>query len=144
MQAGFDLEVGLGIMSWFCASGIVTTLLLVFPILQFSGYLGLWPIGISVLVTIILGATSIFARRDHKVSISIVPEGLIFRDEAVGFHRQDLILNEEIRSVRVRRNPFFKTLIIDLKETNQRFSLSNVMLPDDFLSQIQARIGGEN
>lgn len=144
MQANFNLKVGLEIMSWTVASGLVTLLLLMFPILQFVDHLGFWLISLSILANIILIVTSAFARRDHKVSISIVPEGLIFRDEALGFNRQDLILSEEIRSVRVRRNPFFKSLIIDLKETNQRFSLSNVSLPDYFLSQIQTRLKAQN
>lgn len=143
MQAIFNLKVAVEIMSWFVASCIVTSLLLMFPILQLVDYFGFWLIGISILLNIILCTASLFARRDHKVSISIVPEGLTFRDEAVGFNRQDLILSEEIHSIRVRRNPFFKSLIIDMKERNQRFSLSNVILPDGFVSQVQTRIDGE-
>ncbi|MBD9566163.1 hypothetical protein [Pseudomonas sp. PDM09] len=81
-----------------------------------------------------------FAKRDHKVSVSIIPEGLSFRDEAAGYERQDLIRYEDIQSIRVRRNPFFRSLEINLKEKNQRFSLSNVLLSDDFLAGMHARI----
>lgn len=144
MQAIFNLNVGLEVMSWTVASGLVTLLLLMFPILQLVDHFGFWLISLSIPANIILIGASAFARRDHKVSISIVPEGLVFRDEAPGFNRQDLIRSEVIRSVRVRRNPFFKSLIIDLKETNQRFSLSNVSRPDDFLSQIKNRLKAQN
>lgn len=66
----------------------------------------------------------------------------MFRDEADDYQRQDLIQFEKIRSIRTRRNPFFQTFIIDLKEHNQRFTLSNVLLPENFIPQIQARIIG--
>ena len=142
MQAIFNLKVALEIMSWACGSLVVTSILLFFPILQFQNYVGLWLVGASILVTVILFVTCSFARRDHKVSISIVPEGLMFRDEADGYNRQDMIQFEKIRSIHARRNPFFQSLIIDLKEQNQQFTLSNVLLPKDFLSQVQARISG--
>ncbi|MDD2047746.1 hypothetical protein [Pseudomonas putida] len=144
MQATFNLKTALGVMSWACGSSVVTLILLLFPALQFQDYLGLWPIGLSVLVTVILFVTYSFAKRDHKVSISIIPEGLMFRDEADDYNRQELIQFDWIRSVRVRRNPFFQTLIIDLKEQGQRYTLSNVLLPENFLLHIQARIGVAN
>jgi hypothetical protein len=144
MQAVFNLKVALTIMIWARGSLIVTLTLLFFPILQFRNYFGLWSIGMSILITVILYVTRSFAKRDHKVSVSIVPEGLMFRDDADGYNREDLIQFETIRSVRARRNPFFQSLIIDLKEQNQRFVLSNVLLPENFISQIEARVGGKN
>lgn len=142
MQAKSNLKASLEIMIWTCGSSIVTLIFLFFPIFQFQNYFGLWPISISISVTVILFITCSFARRDHKVSISIVTEGLMFRDEADDYQRQDLIQFEKIRSIRTRRNPFFQTFIIDLKEHNQRFTLSNVLLPENFIPQIQARIIG--
>lgn len=109
-------------------------LLIFFPFLPFVSYLAAWPFGLSVLTNIIFFVIFNFAKRDHKVSISTVPEGFLFRDEAAGYERQDFIRYEDIQSIRVRRNPLFKSIVINLKEGNQRFSLSNVLLPDSFLT----------
>ncbi len=141
MKAVWNLGVGLGVMLWAIASFILTvTLHLLLTLFPLEPYLAGWPFAMSILLSIVFFAISVFARRDQKVSITIVPEGLVFRDDAVGYKREDLIRNEDIKSVRLRRNPFFKTLIVDLKEQNQKFSLSNVMLPDEFVAQARARI----
>ncbi len=141
MKAVWDAGVGLGIMSWAIASYILTlTMHLILSLVPLGRYLAGWPIGLAILLSICLFIVSRFAKRDHKVSISIVPEGLVFREDAVGYQREDLIPYEDIRSVRLRCNPFFKSLIVDLKEKNQIFSLSNVTLSDEFMKQVRARI----
>ncbi|MGZ7457162.1 hypothetical protein ACXPVS_10235 [Pseudomonas sp. Ma2-10] len=143
MKAVWNAKVGFGIMSWAVVSYAVTTAmftLIFFPFLPLVSYLAGWPFGLSVLISIMFFVICNFAKRDHKVSISIVPEGLSFRDEAAGYERQDLIRYEDIQSIRVRRNPFFRSLVINLKERNQRFSLSNVLLPENFLAGMHAHI----
>jgi len=119
MKAIWNAKVGLGIMSWAVMSYAATTAmfaLIFFPVIPLGRYVSGWPFGISVLLSIIFFVICNFAKRDHKVSISIVPEGLSFLDEAAGYERQDLIRYEDIQSIRVRQNPFFKSLIINLKE----------------------------
>jgi hypothetical protein len=143
MKAVWNAKVGFGLMSWAVASYAVTTamfMLIFFPILPLVSYLAGWPFGLSILISVMFFVICNFAKRDHKVSISIVPEGLGFCDEAAGYERQDLIRYEDIQSIRVRRNPFFRSLVINLKERNQRFSLSNVLLPDNFLAGIHVHI----
>lgn len=77
-------------------------------------------------------------RRDQHVRISLTEQGMRYDDESGAYRRQELLCAGEIKHLRVRRNPFFKSLTIDMKENNQRFFLSNVSLTDDFLVQARA------
>ncbi|MGF6397042.1 hypothetical protein ABH905_000708 [Pseudomonas frederiksbergensis] len=147
MRAVWNPYIGFTHLSWACVSYLVTFAMLgliFFPFLSLGRYVIGWPIGVSILVSVALSMICSFSKRDYKVSVSVVPQGLMFRDEAAGYKRQELIRREEICSVHVRRNPFFKSLVINLKEKNQRFSLSNVALTDDFLARVRAHINVEN
>lgn len=146
MQAIWNANIGLKLMSFAYISYTLTfamLALLFFPFLPLGHYVAGLPIGVALSLNILFFVICNFAKRDHGVSVSIVPQGLRFHDEADGYEREDLIRYEDIKSVQIRRNPFFKSLVIDLKENNQRFSLSNVALPDDFLARVHACINGE-
>ena len=146
MRAVWNPYIGVTRLYWAWVSYAVTfamLMLTLFPFWSLGRHVMGWPIGLSVLVSIVLSVVSSFSRRDSKVSVSLVPQGLMFRDEAVGYKQQRLIHREEVRSVHVRRNPFFRSLIITLKEKNQRFSLSNVALTEDFLARMHAHVNAE-
>lgn len=146
MKAVWNAKVGYSMMMLACFSCGVTALMLAiifFPIplsFQFSSYLEGRPFWISVLISLVLLSISSFAKRDHGVSITVVPEGLFVCDARVGYERQDFIENKDLREVLVRRNPFFSSLIIELKEKNQRFLLCNMEFSDEFILLIRARI----
>ncbi|MEB0046415.1 MULTISPECIES: hypothetical protein [unclassified Pseudomonas] len=143
MRATWNPYTSLTHIYWLCGSCVVSFAMLgmiFFPYGALGRYVAGWPIGMSILMSIVLSVISSFSKRDHKVSISVVPQGLMFRDEAVGYKRQELILREEIHSIHVRRNPFFKSLVIELKEDNQRFFLSNAAFTDGFFDQVRAHI----
>jgi hypothetical protein len=77
--------------------------------------------------------------RDREVAVEIVPEGLDFRDEAAGYCRRVLIHSDEILKIKVTRNIFFDSLVIELKD-DQRFSFSNMIAPQNFVECAQSRI----
>ncbi|PKH13371.1 hypothetical protein BI292_21550 [Pseudomonas sp. 43NM1] len=140
MKAVWNAPVGLTIMHWAAMSNIVTTgmfTLLFIPFLSLGDYVWGWPLGLSISVSIVGFVIRSFAKRDLQVSISIVPGGFVFLDEAPGYERRDFIRYDDVQSVRVRNNILFKTLVITLKEGNQQFSLSNVVLSQEFLEVIR-------
>ncbi|RMH82015.1 hypothetical protein EA796_22015, partial [Pseudomonas sp. AOB-7] len=61
-------------------------------------------------------------------------------DESESYRRNELLRASEIKKIRIRRNPFFKSLMIDMKEDNQRFFLSNTSLTENFLAEANALI----
>jgi len=142
MQATWNAETGFKLLFWSYASYAVTSALLALIFFAFGSLQG-WPLGLSLLINLVLLSASTVGKRDHQVTISLKSDGLMFRDEAPGYNRQELIRFEDISTIRVRGNPFFRSLIIDLKEDNQRFALSNATLPTDFLAQAQARVNYE-
>ncbi len=146
MRATWNPYVGFTHIYWVCISYVVATAmfgLIFFPFFPLGRYVIGWPLVVSVLMTIVLSMICSFSKRDYKVSISVVSQGLMYRDEAVGYKRQELIRFEEIRSVHVRSNPFFKSLVIELKEKNQRFSLCNVAFTGGFVDQVNTNIKDE-
>lgn len=146
MKAVWNAKTGYSIMMSASVSYIITSFMLAiifFPIplpFQLSRYMAGWPFVISVLLNLIFLSISSLAKRDHGVSITVVPEGLFFCDTRVGYERQDFVESKELRKVLVRRNPFFTSLIIELKEKNQRFRLCNMMFNDDFILSIRSLI----
>lgn len=146
MRATWNPYIGLAHSYWVCLSCVVTFVmigLVFFPFGSLGRYVMGWPIAMAMLMTVVLSMICSFSKRDHKVSVLVVPQGLMFRDEAVGFKRQELIHKEDIHSIHVRRNPFFKSFVIELKESHQRFVLSNVAFTDGFVDQVRAHIKGE-
>ena len=85
---------------------------------------------------------STLGRRDQYVRISLTDNGIQYDDEAESYRRNELLRASDIKKIRVRRNPFFKSLTIDMKGNNQRFFLSNVSLTEAFLAEANALISG--
>lgn len=67
-------------------------------------------------------------------------EGIRYADESESYRRNELLRASDIKKIRIRRNPFFKSLTIDMKEDNQRFFLSNASLTANFLAEANALI----
>lgn len=142
-QATWNHAQYLSVQSWAMLSAAITSTLLIlifFPFSSLEGHLIGWPLGLSLSANIVLFIAASLGRRDQKVTVSLTEQGIQYNDESEAYRRQELLRAEEIRSIRVRRNPFFKSLTIDMKENNQRFFLSNVSLTEDFLTQAQALI----
>ncbi|MGP0175258.1 hypothetical protein ACSVIJ_25745 [Pseudomonas sp. NCHU5208] len=142
-QATWNYAQYLSIMSWTMLSTTITSLqlaLIFFPFTNFGVYLTGWPLGLSITANIILFIASSLARRDQYVSVSLTAEGIRYADESESYRRNELLHASDIKKIRVRRNPFFKSLTIDMKEDNQRFFLSNVSLTENFLAEANALI----
>jgi hypothetical protein len=142
-QATWNPAQYLSVMSWTTFSTMITSFLLAlifFPIANFGAYLVGWPLGLSITANIILFIASSLARRDQYVSVSLTAEGIRYADESESYRRNELLRASDIKKIRVRRNPFFKSLTIDMKEDNQRFFLSNASLTENFLAEANALI----
>ena len=144
-QATWNPAQYLSVMSWAMFSTTITSILLAlifFPFTNLGAYLVGWPLGLSITVNIILFIASSLARRDQYVSVSLTAEGIRYTDESESYRRNELLRASDIKNIRVRRNPFFKSLTIDMKGNNQRFFLSNVSLTGTFLAEADALISG--
>lgn len=145
-QATWNHAQYLNVLSWALLSAAVTSAQLVvifFPFGSLDEYLLGWPIGLSLSVNTVLFIAASLGRRDQLVRVSLTDKGMQYDDESEGYRRQELLRAGEIRSVRIWRNPFFRSLTIDMKEDNQRFFLSNVSITDEFLAQARALVNAE-
>lgn len=98
------------------------------------------PLGLSLTANAILAIASTLGRRDQHVRVSLTGNGIQYDDESESYRRNELLLASEIKKIRARRNPFFKSLTIDMKEDNQRFFLSNAAFTENFLAEANALI----
>lgn len=93
--------------------------------------------GWSVACLIIMMAVGIFALmlgwRDRGVTVSLVGGGVRYFDKATGYFRDEYIPAMEIKSIKVRRGLLFKSLVINIKDSNQRYFLCNALIGRDFI-----------
>ena len=142
-QATWNHAQYLSVLSWTMLSSAITSaqlFLVFFPFGNMDEYVLGWPLGLSLTANAILVIASALGRRDQHVRVSLTDNGIQYDDESESYRRKELLQANEIKKIRVRRNPFFKSLTIDMKENNQRFFLSNVSITDDFLASVQALI----
>ncbi|MBK3866557.1 hypothetical protein GFL09_02420 [Pseudomonas stutzeri] len=142
-QATWNHAQYLSVLSWTMLSSAITSaqlFLVFFPFGNMDEYVLGWPLGLSLTANAILVIASALGRRDQHVRVSLTDNGIQYDDESEPYRRKELLQANEIKKIRVRRNPFFKSLTIDMKENNQRFFLSNVSITDDFLAGVQALI----
>lgn len=142
-QATWNQAQYLSVMSWTMFSAAITSaqlFLVFFPFGSLDEYLLGWPLGLSLVANAILVIASTLGRRDQYVRVSLTDTGIQYDDESESYRRNELLLSSEIKKVSVRRNPFFKSLTIDMKENNQRLFLSNVSLTEAFLAEANALI----
>ncbi|EWC43003.1 hypothetical protein [Stutzerimonas stutzeri] len=142
-QATWNHAQYLSVLSWTMLSSAITSaqlFLVFFPFGNMDEYVLGWPLGLSLTANAILVIASALGRRDQHVRVSLTDNGIQYDDESESYRRKELLQANEIKKIRVRRNPFFKSLTIDMKENNQRFFLSNVSITDDFLAGVQALI----
>ncbi|MGA4449163.1 hypothetical protein ACPA0O_18075 [Ectopseudomonas chengduensis] len=142
-QATWNHAQYLSVLSWTMFSAAITSaqlFLVFFPFGNLDGYVLGWPLGLSLTANAILVIASTLGRRDQHVRISLTDNGIQYDDEAESYRRNELLRASDIKKIRVRRNPFFKSLTIDMKGDNQRFFLSNVSLTENFLAEANALI----
>ena len=142
-QATWNHAQYLSVLSWTMFSAAVTSaqlFLVFFPFGNLDEYVLGWPLGLSLTANVILVIASTLGRRDQYVRISFTDNGIQHDDESESYRRNELLRASDIKKIRVRRNPFFKSLTIDMKEDNQRFFLSNVSLIENFLAEANALI----
>jgi len=142
-QATWNHAQYLSVLSWTMFSAAITSaqlFLVFFPFGDLDEYMLGWPLGLSLTANVILVIASTLGRRDQHVRISLTDNGIQYDDEAESYRRNELLRASDIKKIRVRRNPFFKSLMIDMKEDNQRFFLSNVSLTENFLAEANALI----
>lgn len=142
-QATWNHAQYLSVLSWTMFSAAITSaqlFLVFFPFGNLDEYVLGWPLGLSLTANAILVIASTLGRRDQHVRISLTDNGIQYDDEAESYRRNELLRASDIKKIRVRRNPFFKSLTIDMKGDNQRFFLSNVSLTENFLAEANALI----
>ncbi|MGF6225592.1 hypothetical protein [Pseudomonas frederiksbergensis] len=142
MRVIWNERVGLRIRAWACVSLVPTYAVIKFildPLFDLEDVVLGRALVLSVLMNIILFSYFTVGWRDREVAVEIVPEGLDFRDEAAGYCRRVLIHSDEILKIKVTRNIFFDSLVIELKD-DQRFSFSNMIAPQNFVECAQSRI----
>lgn len=142
-QATWNHAQYLSVLSWTMFSAVVTSaqlFLVFFPFGNLNEYVLGWPLGLSLTANAIFVMASTLGHRDQHVRISLRDNGIQYDDESESYRRNELLRASEIKNIRVRRNPFFKSLTIDMKENNQRFFLSNASLTDNFLAEANALI----
>ncbi|MGE8450273.1 MAG: hypothetical protein ACN6OP_06515 [Pseudomonadales bacterium] len=142
-QATWNHAQYLSVLSWTMFSAAITSaqlFLVFFPFGNLDEYVFGWPLGLSLTANAILVMASTLGRRDQHVRISLRDNGIQYDDESESYRRNELLRASDIKKIRVRRNPFFKSLTIDMKEDNQRFFLSNVSLTENFLAEANALI----
>lgn len=144
-QATWNHAQYLSVLSWTMFSAAITSaqlFLVFFPFGDLDEYVLGWPLGLSLTANAILVIASTLGRCDQYVRISLTDNGIQYDDEAESYRRNELLRASDIKKIRVRRNPFFKSLTIDMKGNNQRFFLSNVSLTEAFLAEANALISG--
>ena len=144
-QATWNHAQYLSVLSWTMFSAAITSaqlFLVFFPFGNLDEYVLGWPLGLSLTANAILVIASTLGRRDQYVRISLTDNGIQYDDEAESYRRNELLRASDIKKIRVRRNPFFKSLTIDMTGNNQRFFLSNVSLTETFLAEANALISG--
>ncbi|EZH80654.1 hypothetical protein AU05_12595 [Ectopseudomonas composti] len=144
-QATWNHAQYLSVLSWTMFSAAITSaqlFLVFFPFGDLDEYVLGWPLGLSLTANAILVIASTLGRRDQHVRISLTDNGIQYDDEAESYRRNELLRASDIKKIRVRRNPFFKSLTINMKGNNQRFFFSNVSLTEAFLSEANALISG--
>lgn len=119
---------------------IAQLFLVFFPFGSLNEYVLGWPLGLSLTANAILAIASTLGRRDQHVRVSLTGNGIQYDDESESYRRNELLLASEIKKIRTRRNPFFKSLTIDMKEDNQRFCLSNASFTENFLAEANTLI----
>lgn len=142
-QATWNHAQYLSVLSWTMFSAAITSaqlFLVFFPFGNLDEYVFGWPLGLSLTANAILVMASTLGRRDQHVRISLRDNGIQYDDESESYRRNELLRASDIKKIHVRRNPFFKSLTIDMKEDNQRFFLSNVSLTENFLAEANALI----
>lgn len=142
-QATWNHAQYLSVLSWTMFSAAITSaqlFLVFFPFGDLDEYVLGWPLGLSLTANAILVIASTLGRRDQHVRISLTDNGIQYDDEAESYRRNELLRASDIKKIRVRRNPFFKSLTIDMKGNNQRFFLSNVSLTEAFWAEANALI----
>ncbi|WAJ37525.1 hypothetical protein OU800_23485 [Pseudomonas sp. GOM7] len=142
-QATWNHAQYLSVLSWTMFSAAITSaqlFLVFFPFGNLDEYVLGWPLGLSLTANAILVIASTLGRRDQYVRISLTDNGIQYADESESYRRNELLRASEIKKIRVRRNPFFKSLMIDMKENNQRFFLSNASITENFLAEANALI----
>lgn len=142
-QAVWNQVRYLSLMSWAMLSTAITSALLALIFLPFGGLERLllgWPLGLALSVNAMLLIAAFTAKRDQHVRISVLEEGIRYEDEDPAYRRQELLLPGEIKSIRIWRSPLFKSLVIEMKEHNQRFVLTNATIPEALLAQAQALV----
>jgi hypothetical protein len=123
MRVIWNERVGLRVRAWACVSLVPTYAVIKFmlePLFYLEDVVLGRVLVLSVLMNIILFSYFTLGWRDRMVTVELVSEGLDFRDEAAGYCRRVLIRSEEILKIKVTRNIFFDSLIIELKD-NQIF-----------------------
>ncbi|MFN9528355.1 MAG: hypothetical protein ACK561_21035 [Pseudomonadaceae bacterium] len=142
-QATWNHAQYLSLLFWTMFSAAITSaqlFLVFFPFGNLDEYVLGWPLGLSLTANAILVIASTLGRRDQHVRILLTDKGIQYDDEAESYRRNELLRASDIKKIRVRRNPFFKSLPIDMKGNNQRFFLSNVSLTEAFLAEANALI----
>lgn len=142
-QATWNHAQYLSVLSWTMFSAAITSaqlFLVFFPFGNLDEYVLGWPLGLSLTANAILVIASTLGRRDQHVRVSLTDNGIQYDDESESYRRNELLRASEIKKIRIRRNPFFKSLTIDMKEDNQRFFLSNTSLTENFLAEANALI----
>jgi hypothetical protein len=142
-QATWNHAQYLSVQSWTMFSAAITSaqlFLVFFPFGNLDEYVFGWPLGLSLTANAILVMASTLGRRDQHVRISLRDKGIQYDDESESYRRNEFLRASDIKKIRVRHNPFFKSLTIDMKEDNQRFFLSNVSLTENFLAEANALI----
>ncbi|MDG1579887.1 hypothetical protein [Pseudomonas sp. GOM6] len=142
-QATWNHAQYLSVLSWTLSSAAITSaqlFLVFFPFGSLDEYVLGWPLGLSLTANVILAIASTLGRRDQHVRVSLTDNGIQYDDESESYRRTELLSASDIKKIRARRNPFFKSLTIDMRENNQRFFLSNVSLTETFLAEANALI----
>lgn len=142
-QATWNHAQYLSVLSWAMFSAAITSaqlFLVFFPFGSLDEYVLGWPLGLSLTANAILAIASTLGRRDQYVRVSLTNNGIQYDDESESYRRNELLLASEIKQIHTRRNPFFKSLTIDMKEDNQRFFLSNASFTENFLAEANALI----
>lgn len=142
-QATWNQAQYLSVLSWTMFSAAITSaqlFLVFFPVGRLDAYVLGWPLGLSLIANVILLIASTLGRRDQHVRVALTDKGIQYDDESESYRRTELLSACDIKKIRVRRNPFFKSLTIDMKEDNQRFFLSNASLTKDFLAESNSLI----
>lgn len=96
-----------------------------------------WGLGLLLFIVITLFFSLILGMRDRKVNVNLSDDGVQYIDEAPGFLRNELLSLSKVKSIRICRRLLFKTLVIDMADSNQRYFLCNVSVGKKFLEKLE-------